>query len=80
MNTQQIITVDSPGMGGSTPVPLDQRIEIWLEIVPALLKVLEVQHVSLMCHSAGTIYLLNTLYRCPEILDPKAPFVALIGR
>jgi pimeloyl-ACP methyl ester carboxylesterase len=74
-----MLTVVSPGMGGSTPVALDQRIEVWLEIVPALLKHLDIQRVSLMCHSAGTIYLLNTLYRFPEILDPKAPFVALIG-
>jgi hypothetical protein len=35
---------DRPGFGGSTPVPLDQRVNIWLEIVPAVLEKLEVKH------------------------------------
>ncbi|KAK5172044.1 uncharacterized protein LTR77_003681 [Saxophila tyrrhenica] len=66
-------------MGGSTRVPLKIRIAVWLETVPALLKLLGVERVSLMCHSAGTIYLLNTLYHLREILDPVKPYVAIIG-
>ena len=72
------ICFDRPGMGGSTPVPSAVRMRVWLEAVPALLKNLNVQHVSLLCHSAGTIYGLNTLYYLRDILDPERPYVALI--
>ena len=65
-------------MGGSTPVPLNIRMKVWLEMVPALLQKLNVKHVSLLCHSAGTLYGLNTLYYLRDILDPERPFVALI--
>lgn len=66
-------------MGGSTPVPARIRIDTWLEIVPALLQRLHVQRVSLMCHSAGTMYCLNTLARLRGILDEERPFVAFVG-
>ncbi|KAK3701694.1 hypothetical protein LTR37_015347 [Vermiconidia calcicola] len=66
-------------MGGSTPVALSLRVQVWLETVPALLRKLNVEHVSLMSHSAGTIYCLNTLYHLRDILDPMKPYVAMIG-
>ncbi|EMC94408.1 hypothetical protein BAUCODRAFT_35628 [Baudoinia panamericana UAMH 10762] len=75
----RIICVDRPGMGGSTLCPLNIRIKVWLETVPALLKKLNVKHVSLVSHSAGTMYLLNTMYYLRDILDPNAPYVALAG-
>lgn len=68
-----------PGMGGSTPVPLSIRMKVWLETVPALLKEVDVQHISLLCHSAGTIYGLNTIYYLRHILDPERPYTAMIG-
>ncbi|KAI7164106.1 hypothetical protein KC349_g995 [Hortaea werneckii] len=74
----RVICVDRPGMGGSTPVRLDIRVNVWLETVPALLKALKVERVSLMCHSIGTIYALNTLYMLRDILDPRNPFVAFV--
>ncbi|KAI6880332.1 hypothetical protein D0869_07477 [Hortaea werneckii] len=74
----RVICVDRPGMGGSTPVRLDVRVNVWLETVPALLKALSVEHVSLMCHSIGTIYALNTMYLLRDILDPRHPYVAFI--
>lgn len=49
-------------MGGSTQVPLANRMETWLAMVPELCKHLGIQHFDLMAHSAGTPYLLNTLY------------------
>ncbi|KIW16904.1 hypothetical protein PV08_04094 [Exophiala spinifera] len=73
------IFVDRPGFGGSTPVQLDVRVAIWLETVPVLLHRLGVEHVSLVTHSAGTIYTLNTLLRYRSILDPKAPYVAFLA-
>jgi len=66
-------------MGGSPNVPLNLRVQVWLETVPALLKALHVQHVSIVSHSAGTIYALNTMYSLPEILDPERPYVALLA-
>jgi pyrrolidone-carboxylate peptidase len=66
-------------MGGATPVPLKHRINVWLETVPALLKLLHVEYVSLMSHSAGTVYCLNTLYHLRDLLEPTRPYVAFIG-
>ena len=54
---------------------------VWLipntEIVPALLQHLNIQHVSLVCHSGGTVYGLNTLLYLRHILHPTRPYVAL---
>lgn len=66
-------------MGGSTPVPLTDRILIWLETIPILLKHLSIEHVALVSHSAGTIYMLNTLYHLPQILYPSAPYAVLLA-
>jgi pimeloyl-ACP methyl ester carboxylesterase len=69
----------SPGMGHSTDVPLHQRISVWVELVPRLLAHLGIAHVALASHSAGTIYLLNTLSCCRHVLHPDTPFMALLG-
>jgi pimeloyl-ACP methyl ester carboxylesterase len=69
-----------PGFGGSTLVPLSQRISVWIEAVPLVLARLGVKHVALFSHSAGTIYSLNTLGQLREILDPVKPYVAFIGK
>lgn len=66
-------------MGHSTDVPLRQRVDVWIELVPRLLAHLQIEHVTLAAHSAGTIFLLNTLARCRNILHPDRPLVALIG-
>lgn len=60
-------------------MPLRERLPVWLETVPALLQALDVKHVSLVSHSAGTLYLLNTLDTHRNILHPEAPYVALLG-
>lgn len=67
-------------MGGSTLVPLEHRMKVWLETIPALLKHLGVEHVSLLSHSAGTLYALNAMYYLRDILYPEHPYVALIGK
>lgn len=66
-------------MGHSTNVPLPQRVTTWIELVPRFLAHLQIKHVALASHSAGTIYLLNTLIRCRDILHPDRPLVALVG-
>ncbi|KAL2133771.1 hypothetical protein VTI74DRAFT_1708 [Chaetomium olivicolor] len=75
----RVLVVDRPGMGHSTDVPLRQRVNIWIELVPRLLAHLRIEHVALASHSAGTIYLLNTLLRCRNILHPNRPLVALVA-
>lgn len=68
-----------PAMGGSTAVAIDIRISVWLETVPALLQKLDTEFVSLLTHSAGAIYTLNTLAHLRKFLDPTAPVVAFLG-
>ncbi|KAK2609201.1 hypothetical protein QQS21_002283 [Conoideocrella luteorostrata] len=75
----RVVTVDRPGMGQSTDVKLTQRVAIWVELVPQLLAHLGIRHVSLVSHSAGTIYLLNTLYSCRDVLSPTRPYAALMA-
>ena len=54
-------------------------MQVWLETVPILLQKLNIEHVSLITHSAGAIYTLNTLLHHSNSLDPKAPIVAFMG-
>ncbi|KAF7554440.1 hypothetical protein G7Z17_g2907 [Cylindrodendrum hubeiense] len=75
----RVLVVDRPGMGKSTDVPLPQRVPIWVELVPQLLEHLGIKHVALVSHSAGTMYLLNTLYRCRDILHPDRPSITLLA-
>ena len=66
-------------MGNSTDVPMSQRVRVWLRLVPLLLAHLAIDHVALLSHSSGAIYLLNTLYHCREILHPDRPYAVLLG-
>lgn len=75
----RVICADRPGFGGSEQVALDLRVDVWLETVPLLLRKLNVQHVSLCCHSAGSVFLLNTLHQHRDIFDPRAPTAILIA-
>ncbi|KAJ5374204.1 hypothetical protein N7517_006210 [Penicillium concentricum] len=75
----RVLVVDRPGMGNFTEVPLAQRVSAWIETVPRLLAHLGIQHVSLASHSAGTIYLLNTLYHCRDILYPENPTIYFLA-
>lgn len=75
----RVICVDRPGLGGATPVNIEQRIDVWLEAVPAILARLGVKHVSLLSHSAGTLDSLNMLSRLRHILDPKVPYAAFLA-
>lgn len=67
-------------MGGSTNVPLANRMDTWLRIVPALMRHLHVDHFHCFAHSAGTAYLLNTLYdQRGGLLNSKPTYVALMA-
>jgi pimeloyl-ACP methyl ester carboxylesterase len=71
----RLLVVDRPGMGASTDVPLSQRIAVWVDMLPRLLAHLGIPRVSLVSHSAGTIYLLNTWAHCREIMSPVITFL-----
>ncbi|KZF22466.1 hypothetical protein L228DRAFT_248161 [Xylona heveae TC161] len=75
----RFVVADRPGMGGSTPVEPSQRLAVWLETVPALMRVLGAQHVVLGAHSCGVIYALNTVYSMPWILSPSDPRLYLFA-
>ncbi|KAI0014965.1 hypothetical protein F4780DRAFT_766133 [Xylariomycetidae sp. FL0641] len=75
----RVLVVDRPGMGDSTDVPLAKRFATWVELVPKLLRHLGIDHVALVSHSAGTLYLLHTLHHCRSVLDPQRPFIAMMA-
>lgn len=70
---------NSPSFGGSTPVPISERIETWLFTLPHLLAHLKCTQVVPIGASAGTIYLLHTLYHLPSILPRKSPYSAILA-
>ncbi|PVI01523.1 hypothetical protein DM02DRAFT_671197 [Periconia macrospinosa] len=78
-NNVRIIHPDRPGVGGSEAVKLEERIGIWLELIPKLLAHLNIQHVSLASHSGGDIYLLNTILSYPSLLHPTHPYICFFA-
>ncbi|KAK1244301.1 hypothetical protein MKX07_003100 [Trichoderma sp. CBMAI-0711] len=75
----RVLVIDRPGMGFSTEVPLAQRIPTWIRVVPRLLAHLDIPHAALVAHSAGTLYLLNTLHHYRDLLHPERPYAAIMG-
>ncbi|KAF2244486.1 hypothetical protein BU26DRAFT_435448 [Trematosphaeria pertusa] len=75
----RIIHPDRPGVGGSDPVELHERISMWLEMVPRLLSHLNISHVSIASHSGGAIYALNTMLMYPNLLHPQNPYVCFFA-
>ncbi|KAJ9130133.1 hypothetical protein NKR23_g12336 [Pleurostoma richardsiae] len=75
----RIVAVDRPGKGGSTNVKANQRIKVWLETVPVLMRQLKTDHVSIVAHCCGVIYALNTVYAMPQILLPSKPVLYLFA-
>ena len=78
-DASQVTKNNSPGLGGSTPVPIEKRVSVWLETVTALLDYLSISHVVPVSHSAGTIYLLNLLVHKRDLLWPQTPIAMLLG-
>ncbi|EPS32747.1 hypothetical protein PDE_07707 [Penicillium oxalicum 114-2] len=72
----RLLVIDRPGMGASTDVPLAHRVDTWIEVLPKVLSHLKIPRVSLVSHSAGTIYLLNTWARCRDCINPVAAVIA----
>jgi hypothetical protein len=51
----RIIHPDRPGIGGSNSVPIEERIPVYLAMIPHLLQHLSIEHVSLAAHSFGNL-------------------------
>ncbi|OIW32563.1 hypothetical protein CONLIGDRAFT_630243 [Coniochaeta ligniaria NRRL 30616] len=73
----RIISLDRPGIGGTDAAAPDKRLGLWREAVPALLAHLGIQHVSMACHSCGTIWALDMVLHHPELLHPQRPYLAI---
>jgi pimeloyl-ACP methyl ester carboxylesterase len=66
--------------GGSNTVDniVISRVYIFkIEIIPALLRHLRIQYVSIGCHSGGTVFALDLMLHHPEILHPQRPYLAI---
>ncbi|KAL4910623.1 hypothetical protein BDW74DRAFT_141503 [Aspergillus multicolor] len=72
----RLIVIDRPGIGGSTGVRVEERIDAWVDMLPRFLEQLGIRRVSLVSHSAGTVYLLNTLARCRGVVNREIFFLA----
>lgn len=75
----RIIHPDRPGVGGSDPVAIEDRINAYIDMVPHLLSHLGIQHVALAGHSFGTVYLLNTMLAYPHLLHPRKPYATFFA-
>ncbi|OAA64722.1 interferon-induced GTP-binding protein mx2 [Niveomyces insectorum RCEF 264] len=73
----RFINPDRPGFGGTDVVDVKDAMRLWLEAVPALLRHLNIKHVSLGCQSGGTVYALDLLLHHPELLHPDRPYLAI---
>ncbi|KAI9753265.1 MAG: hypothetical protein M4579_005238 [Chaenotheca gracillima] len=73
----RVLTLDRFGTGGTTMVPLEERMQRWIEIIPPFLDRLGVKHIALASHSVGAVYALNIVLHLRQYLHPKAPYVAL---
>ncbi|KAL3471116.1 Alpha/Beta hydrolase protein [Aspergillus californicus] len=72
----RLLVVDRPGMGASSEVPLKKRVDIWVDMIPRLLSHLGIPRISLVAHSAGTVYLFNTLVTCRGVVWGDVFFLA----
>lgn len=68
------------GFGKTPNVALEDRIDTYVAVVPKFLESLGVKHVALLSHSAGTLFNLNLLWHCRQILDPVHPRIFFFGK
>ncbi|XWX01734.1 hypothetical protein V2A60_009763 [Cordyceps javanica] len=75
----RIINIERPGYGGTDEVEVQDRLRVWQCAIPALLAHLDIKHVSVGCHSAGTVYALDFILHHPQFLHPERPYLAIAG-
>ncbi|KAK4040125.1 hypothetical protein C8A01DRAFT_35904 [Parachaetomium inaequale] len=73
----RLITPDKPGVGGTEPVDINQKVKAWFDIVQALVKRLDLKHVAFLGHSSGAIYILNSLLHLRHLMHQTRPYAAL---
>ncbi|KAF2722602.1 alpha/beta-hydrolase [Polychaeton citri CBS 116435] len=74
----RLITVERPGVGGSTPYPSSDRSGplSWPDDVLAVCQHLGIGKFSLLAHSAGAIYALATALILPHLIRGKVQLLA----
>ena len=75
----RLISPDKPGIGGSSNVGLQDKIDTWLETLDALVQHLNIENMALVGHSSGAIYVLNSILRSSNVLNTERPYVALVA-
>ncbi|KAF2101244.1 hypothetical protein NA57DRAFT_53220 [Rhizodiscina lignyota] len=75
----RIVSAERPGIGKTDSVPAEKLLEVWREAIPALLNHLGIKHVSIGCHSGGTIFGLDFAVHNPLLLHPSRPYIAIAG-
>ncbi|EXJ85984.1 hypothetical protein A1O1_06353 [Capronia coronata CBS 617.96] len=75
----RFVSAERPGIGKTDSVPAERMLEVWREVMPALLNHLGIKHVSVGCHSAGTVFGLDFAVHNPQFLHPSRPYIALAG-
>ncbi|KAG6020956.1 hypothetical protein E4U41_002671 [Claviceps citrina] len=73
----RIINPDRPGFGETTDARAEERLSFWRGAVIALLRHLDIRHVSIGTQSGGTVYALDLLLHHPEILHPDRPYIGI---
>ncbi|KAK0711911.1 hypothetical protein B0H67DRAFT_491118 [Lasiosphaeris hirsuta] len=73
----RVIVADRPGFGGTDDIETKDKLSRWSEVIPSLLAHLGIQHVSVACHSGGTIWALDLLLHHPHLLHPTRTYLAM---
>ncbi|ETI29176.1 hypothetical protein G647_01629 [Cladophialophora carrionii CBS 160.54] len=75
----RIVNAERPGIGKTDSVPAERLLEVWREAIAALLNHLGIKHVSIGCHSGGTVFGLDFAVHYPQFLHPARPYIAIAG-
>ncbi|KAF2230349.1 hypothetical protein EV356DRAFT_509172 [Viridothelium virens] len=75
----RVVNAERPGIGKTDSVPAERLLEVWRDAIPALLAHLRIKHVSLACHSGGTVFGLDFAVHHPHLLLPSRPYIAIAG-
>ncbi|EXJ65244.1 hypothetical protein A1O7_01585 [Cladophialophora yegresii CBS 114405] len=76
----RILNVERPGIGKTDSVPAERLLEVWRGVIAALLDHLGIKHVSIGCHSGGTVFGLDFAVHNPQFLHPSRPYIAIAAR
>ncbi|OQO12305.1 hypothetical protein B0A48_02947 [Cryoendolithus antarcticus] len=74
----RLITLERPGVGGSSPHPPGDRSGPlnWSDDLLTVCEHLHIEHFSLLAHSAGAVYALATALTLPDMIQGKVHLLA----